>query len=1133
MNPMTELELFEAAIAVADSDLRAALLDRECAGKPELRARLHELLAAHVRSNPLLDQPHQPIAIDGHGEALETTCNASTETAGTVIAGKYKLLQKIGEGGMGTVWMADQSEPVKRRVALKLMRVERAHSKTILSRFEAERQAIALMDHPHIARLLDAGATSSGQPFFVMELVKGVPLTDFCDAQKLGIPERLKLFMQICAAVQHAHQKGIIHRDLKPSNILVEAHDGKPVPKVIDFGLAKATTGMQLTEHTLFTAFGSVIGTPLYMAPEQANFNAVDVDTRADIYALGVILYELLTGTTPIARETFKKAALDEMLKLIREQEAPTPSSRLSSSDSAPSVAANRQMDPAKLGLIVKGELDWIVLKALAKERERRYETANGFAGDIERFLNQEPVTAGPPTTAYRLRKFVRRNRGQVIAASLVLFTLVGGVIGTTAGLFEARRQAEIARGKEQEANDEKQKALHAAHEEWRAKQREAERAEGERRAKEREADRAEGERQAKLEADAKREEAERNLAFAKKGNEILGSVFAGLDPKKIAESGRPLQDVLRENLTQAVTELEGSVIGEPLEVAGMQDTLGKSLWGLGEESLAVEVVQKALATRKAKLGPDHPDTLTSMNNLAAVYEASGQLAKAVLLYEETLEKQKATLGADHIDTLTSMNNLAIAYKVSGQFAKATSLLEETLEKRKAKLGREDINTLVSMNNLAAVYQAGGQLAKAVPLYEETLEKTKDKLGPDHPDTLTSMNNLAEAYRASSQLAKALRLHEATLEKRKAKVGRDHPDTLRSLNNLAAAYYAGGQVGKALPLLEETMEKMKAKLGPDHPNTLGSMNNLAVAYLASGQLAKAVPLYEETLEKTKAKLGLDHPDTLTSMNNLAMAYRDNGQVAKVVPLLEETLEKRKTKLSPDHPDTLTSMNNLALAYQENGQLAKALSLYEETLEKMKAKLGPVHPNTLKTKEGVEFTRALSTAEGRYQAKLTEFGPNHIDTLLARRDIAQMYMATNRLDDAELVLLEILHGMNDRSADDAIVLFTTGLLRSCLTQRQQATPETWQASNTQSLLGGALLGQKKYAEAEALLVEGYEGLKTREETIPKQRGGELRIPEAIDRLIELYNVLDKPDEAHKWQTERAKYLQGSAKTPEEQ
>jgi serine/threonine protein kinase len=272
------------------------------------------------------------------------------------------------------------------------------------------------MDHPNIAKVLDAGTTETNQPYFVMELVKGVPVNEFCDQHKLSIPDRLAVFLRICSAVQHAHQKGIIHRDLKPSNILVESHDGKPVPKVIDFGLAKAMSGQPLTEHTLFTAFGQVAGTPLYMAPEQAAFNALDVDTRADIYALGVLLYELLTGTTPIEREELKKKAFDEVLRLIRDSDPPTPSKRLSSSEATPSVAAMRGMEAAKLSRFVQGDLDWIVMKALAKERDRRYETATGFARDIEGFLNHEPVSAGPPNAAYRLRKFVRRNRPQVIA---------------------------------------------------------------------------------------------------------------------------------------------------------------------------------------------------------------------------------------------------------------------------------------------------------------------------------------------------------------------------------------------------------------------------------------------------------------------------------------------------------------------------------------------------------------------------------------------------------------------------------------------------------------------------------------------------------------------------------------------
>jgi eukaryotic-like serine/threonine-protein kinase len=1064
---MNELDLFAAALAIADPDQREALLQRECAGRPDLRSRIGQLLDAHFKSHPLLDQP----APEGGGGRLPPTVDyISPETAGAVIAGKYKLLQRIGEGGMGSVWMADQTEPVRRKVAVKLIRVERGQSQTILARFEAERQAIALMDHPHIARLLDAGTTESGSPFFVMELVKGVPLTGYCDTHKLSIPERLALFAQICSAVQHAHQKGIIHRDLKPTNILVESHDGKPVPKVIDFGLAKAASGLKLSQRTLYTAFGTVMGTPQYMAPEQATFNALDIDTRADIYALGVVLYELLTGTTPLTRATIKQAQLDEVLKLIREQEAPTPSSRLSTSESQPSVAANRQTEPARLGRLVRGELDWIVLKSLSKERERRYETASGFARDVERFLNHEVVTAGPPTAAYRLRKFVRRNRPQVIAASLVLLTLVAGVIGTTFGLVAANRAADAERTAKIDALEQKRLAEQAAEAERTAKidalaqKHLAEQAaERERLAKVSEAQRAEGERKAKLEAQAKRQEAERNLAFAKKGNKILGSVFAGLDPKKIAESRRPLQDVLRRNLSKAEKELEGSAIGDPLEVAEMQDTLGISLAALGEATLAAEIFQKALDTRRTQLGPDHPETLNSMNNLALAYQAIGQIYKAVPLLEEVLERRKAKFGPIHRDTLASISNLANVYSDIGQLAKAVPLYEETLRKRKALLGPNHPDTLASMNNLSLAYDNTGQLAKAIPLYEQTFQKQQAILGHDHPYTLDSMNNLAGAYCQSGQLAKAIPLFEEVLQKRKTLLGPDHPDTLRAMNNLAQGYKTGGQLAKAVPLCEETFKTMKSLLGPDHPDTLISMNNLAAAHEADGQLDKALPLYEATLQKRKAALGPDHPQTLTSMSNLAFAYQASGRPTKAVPLSEEAaqgIEKRGFRHEHARDIVLSTIG----AYEEAGQYDRADEWRQKWLGFVKNESGPESP--------------------AYAGELAAWG------------------------------LSLLRRQNWTEAE--------AMLRECLTVREKAQPDTWDTFVTQSLLGGALLGQQKYAEAEPLLLMGYEGMKTREATIPQTDGGDLRIPEALDRLIELYIATDKPEEAQRWRTERAKY-----------
>jgi eukaryotic-like serine/threonine-protein kinase len=379
-----------------------------------------------------------------NGDPDQAAGYASSEQPGTIIAGRYKLLEEIGQGGMGTVWAAEQTTPVRRKVALKLVKAG-MDSRSVLARFEAERQALALMDHPNIAKVLDGGLTESGRPYFVMEYVKGVPITEYCDATRLSVEERLDLFVQVCSALQHAHQKGVIHRDLKPSNILVAPYDDKPVPKVIDFGLAKAMH-QSLTEKTLYTAHEMVLGTPLYMSPEQAQLNNLDIDTRSDIYSLGVLLYELLTGTTPLERQRFKEAAWDEIRRVIREEEPQRPSIRLSTTDTLPSLAVFRHTEPEKLKKLVRGELDWIVMKALEKDRTRRYETASGLARDIKRYLDDEVVEARPPSPGYRFGKFMRRHRAQVIAASLMTLALVAGIAGTTWGLIrEARANARLA----------------------------------------------------------------------------------------------------------------------------------------------------------------------------------------------------------------------------------------------------------------------------------------------------------------------------------------------------------------------------------------------------------------------------------------------------------------------------------------------------------------------------------------------------------------------------------------------------------------------------------------------------------------------------------------------------------------
>jgi serine/threonine protein kinase/tetratricopeptide (TPR) repeat protein len=1013
---MSEEAIITALLEMRDPAARAAYLDEVCAGDTTLRTRVETRLKDIAETLPPDPQFAPSLTIKDVAETLPPDPRFVPswpigEGPGSHV-GPYKLLQKIGEGGMGSVYLAEQEQPVRRKVALKIIKPG-MDTREVVARFEAERQALALMDHQNIAKVLDAGATDTGRPYFVMELVKGVPITDYCDENNLTPRERLELFVPICQAIQHAHQKGIIHRDIKPSNVLVTVYDDKPVPKVIDFGIAKAIDH-RLTERTLFTGLGQIIGTLEYMSPEQAGMSAPDIDTRTDIYSLGVMLYELLTGTTPLERARLRKSTFDDILKRIREEEPPKPSTRLSESREAmPTISARRKTEPARLTKLVRGELDWIVMKALEKDRARRYESASGFARDIERHLNDEAVEACPPSASYRLRKFARKHRGLLATAASFAAVLVLGAAISTWEAMVARRARDAARISEAKAKKEGENARQAAAKE--ALQRAAAEQERNRALRAEKLAQASEAKAKAEEAKAKAEEAKAKRAAAESQAVLTffqDRVLSAARPEALA-GGLGKDVTLRKAVDAAEPLIASSFPDQPTVEASVRNVLGTTYWYLGEPSLAIREHARALELRTANLGPDHPDTLNSQDTLGLAYKSSGQLDRAI------------------------------------------PLLERTLAARMAKLGPDDLSTLNSQNNLASAYEAAGQLDRAIPLYERALAGRMAKLGPDHADTLSSLSNLAGAFLAIGRVDQAIPHLKRIVAANTARLGPGHPDTLISQINLAGAYDATGQPDRAIPLFEQALPALKAKLGPDHPSTLADQNNLASAYVSAGQPDRAIPLFEQTIAASTARLGADHPHTLRSQNNLAHAYQAAGQLDRAIPLYERTLAAHLAKLGPDHHDTLQCQENLCNAYLSRGDHAHAEPLLRASLEYRRKTLGPEHPD-------------VAAMLGRLGWSL----------------------------------------LQQQKSSDAEPIF-----RECLEHREKAEPDDWSTFLIRSLLGGSLLGQKKYVEAEPLVVSGYDGLKAREAKIPEV--SKARLTEAGERVVQLYSAWGKPEKAAEW------------------
>ncbi len=832
---MSDETLFSDALAIADPVARAAFLDRACPD-PAQRQRVAELLAA-VGNSHALDRPPVDLARTGAYEPVTVKDSAS---AGDRI-GPYKLLEKIGEGGMGEVWVADQLEPIKRRVAIKLIK-SGMDSRSVLGRFEAERQALAVMDHPNISKVLDAGTTADGRPYFVMELVKGTPITEFADARKLTPKQRLELFIPVCHAIQHAHMKGIIHRDIKPSNVLVALHDELPVPKVIDFGVAKAI-GQQLSDKTIYTGFGALVGTPAYMAPEQATFNQLDVDTRADVYALGVLLYELLAGSPPIEKERMKKAALDEVLRIVRDEEPPRPSQRLSTSQAKASIAATRGSEPAKLSALMKGEIDWIVMKALEKDRTRRYDTANGLAKDIQRYLSGDSVEACPPTLGYRLRKAYRKNRVSIVTSGAFVFVLFAA---TLVSLIHATRATLAERD-----------AIHHG-----------------------------------LRAEEERQKAEVEVRKARKQTEIAEAVKEFLERDLIAQANpldggpgdiRPDPDLkLKTALDRAVPHIAKRFEGKPLIEASIRRAIGNAYLGRGLLSEAQTQFEKACELYRAELTHverDDVETLVrdpyveAMIELINLYSSQGQKQKALAtipvleeqvrrsfgddpegktvlemmaglrdvlegkeptkalqMNREILRKLFAETSSDRpagsrtpeqksqdkvvraaeegvMDALQQMENFTAAIKLmsQGKYADAEHVLKQMIEPRRAK-GEAEVLVMIPM--LAEVQRLQGKFAEARANYESARDGIRKALGEDHPSLGACHYGLAQALLSEMKYPQAeteVRAALAFYEKRM-------PDDLirfEVMGMLGAALVGQKKYADAEPLLLKGYQGLK------------------------------------------------------------------------------------------------------------------------------------------------------------------------------------------------------------------------------------------------------------------------------------------------------------------------------------
>jgi len=728
------------------------------------------------------------------------------------VIGNYRLLKRIGQGGMGEVWEAEQLQPVQRRVALKLIK-RGMDSARVIARFETERQALALMDHPAIAKVFDAGTTENGRPFFVMELVHGLRITKYCDRHRLGVRDRLELLIQVCEGIQHAHQKAIIHRDIKPSNILVSEQDHKPAPKIIDFGVAKATAH-SLTERTLFTELGQLVGTPEYMSPEQAELTGEDIDIRTDVYSLGMVLYELLIGSLPFDPDNLRQAGLVELRRRILEDEPVKPSHQVTRGGVNSDIAAqNRDTTPPALTRSLRGDLDWIVLKALEKDRNRRYETAHALALDVRRYLDNQPVEARGPSASYRFGKFIRRHRVGVAASSFALLLLVVTMIITTSSLVRVTKAEELARAEAERAT-----AVTSFLETMLSS-----------------ADPAQDGRDVRVVDVIDR--ASQEIGFQFEGRpeteasvrETLAKTLTALGQyEPAAEQFERVYQIRTQHLGQR----DVSTLKAAINVAA-------AAWYLGEPERAEELSRRTLQTATETLGPNHEVTLEATTDLAVFLDTQGKYPDSEPVHRAALESARAHYGNDHEITWTTANNLAICLRKLGELTEAESLYRETLAARTRNFGPEHPETLNVKHNLAILLTSQGKGSEAVKLHRETLETKLRVFGPEHPHVLSSMNGLGLALMAEEQFDEANAIFEELVSLADQTYPNTHRRWLLYRKHYGHSLLRIGKISEAEEVLTQAYRGLSDTFGASYGSTKEAAGHLVELYETQGQPEKA------------------------------------------------------------------------------------------------------------------------------------------------------------------------------------------------------------------------------------------------------------------------------------------------------